>query len=217
MKVELDTIDREFLDRLNRLGSATIQEICAERGVTATAVRQRLIRLQALNLVHRETIRSGRGRPHHTYQLSEAGRRELGENYAELTRILWNAIQAIEDPSVRRATLDNVRRSLTEMYGQTVSAATPEERLKQLCGVLAVRGFNVEVDQGESLPILRENNCPYYDLAAEDPAICALEQSVFEDILGVGVTLTQCCLEGHSCCEFQMSPGKQREFVHSGE
>ena len=49
MKVFLDFNDREFLDRLHRLRAATVQELCDDLGVTATAVRQRLTRLLGLN------------------------------------------------------------------------------------------------------------------------------------------------------------------------
>ena len=58
-------------------------------------------------------------------------------------------------------------------------------------------------DDSGRLPILRENNCPYLELASSDPAICELEKEVFRKVLGSEVELTQCCLDGHTCCEFQ--------------
>ena len=77
----------------------------------------------------------------------------------------------------------------------------------QLREALDREGFDVETDTrtdgDETLPILREHHCPYHELAAEDRSICELEQSVFEEVLGVPVTLTQCCHDGHNCCEFE--------------
>jgi len=46
MRSNVDQPDRQFLERLHRLGSSTIHEIGEAIGVTATAVRQRLTRLQ---------------------------------------------------------------------------------------------------------------------------------------------------------------------------
>jgi predicted ArsR family transcriptional regulator len=76
-------------------------------------------------------------------------------------------------------------------------------RLTELAAALQERGFQVESDNRGLLPVLRENNCPYYELASEDPRICELEQAVFRKVLNADVKLTQCCLDGHSCCEFQ--------------
>lgn len=202
MKSRLDPNDREFLDQLHRLGGATIQEMCAAFGVTATAVRQRLARLQPLGLVSRETVRAGRGRPHHIYRLTDAGQRELGDNYADLAMILWSQLQTIEEPALRSRLLEGVQQALVHRYGPAVRGGSLDERLQQLRRALAERGFDVEVDSSSGLPILRENNCPYLELASSDPTICELEQAVFRKVLGADVKLAQCCLEGHSCCEF---------------
>src|SRR5262245_57199665 len=112
MKVSIDHADRHCLERLHRMGGGTVQSLCQELGVTATAVRQRLARLQAMGAVFRETERSeqsGRGRPHHCYRVSEAGLRELGDNYSELALILWRELKSIEDGNVRRRIVDRVR------------------------------------------------------------------------------------------------------------
>ncbi|MBW3539582.1 MAG: helix-turn-helix transcriptional regulator [Planctomycetes bacterium] len=203
MKATLDTNDRQFLERLHRLSPASVQEVCDDLGVTATAVRQRLVRLFERGLVRRESVTAGRGRPHHVYELTEAGLRELGDNYSELASILWREMQAIEEVGIRRKVFERVREALVLRYGGTASASPLPERLDGLRSSLAEHGFDVEVDTSGPLPILRENSCPYLDLAESDAAICDLEQAVFEKVLGTRLTLTQCCLDGHHCCEVQ--------------
>ena len=64
-------------------------------------------------------------------------------------------------------------------------------------------GFLLRGGDGE-LPILRENSCPYQDLASVDPSICEMEADVYSRILNAEVSLTQCCLDGHSSCEFHV-------------
>jgi len=199
----LETADREFLRRLHRRESATVQEMCDDLGVTATAVRQRLGRLIAAGVVGRREMREGRGRPRHVYFVTERGLRELGDNYSELAAILWEELKAIPDVRVRSSVLGRIQRTLVERYGRGVSGETLPERIEQLRRRLAESGFDVEVDAEGQLPILRENNCPYYDLAASDPSICELEQQVFETVLGTNVSLKHRCVDGHHCCEFQ--------------
>ena len=58
MQIHVDPADQRFLARLNRLGHATISQLCDELNVTATAVRQRLSRLMGQSLIERETVPS---------------------------------------------------------------------------------------------------------------------------------------------------------------
>jgi predicted ArsR family transcriptional regulator len=203
MKAAIEPSDRQFLQRLHEIGGGTVQEVCADLGVTATAVRQRLVRLQGLEMVARELVRAGRGRPHHVYRVTQSGLCELGDNYAELAQILWREMNKIEEPAVRARVVSRIEDALVEQFGMLSSKAPLSDRMRQMTSALRDRGFQVEMDKTGLLPILRENSCPYYELASEDPAICELEQAVFRRVLGADVKLTQCCLDGHHCCEFQ--------------
>ena len=149
-------------------------------------------------------MRAGRGRPHHAYSLTEQAIRELGDNYADLATILWREIIQIEDEQSRNLLLSKIRASLIEHYSSLINGTSVEERLEGLKSAMQERGFDVEVDEEGILPILRENNCPYQELASLDPSICELEEQVFQQVLGSSIKLTQCCLDGHKCCEFEV-------------
>jgi len=202
MKSSLDANDRQFLARLQRLGSGTVQELCGDLGVTATAVRQRLARLQVLNMVTRDVVRSGRGRPHFTYRPTEVGLRELGDNYADLAQILWGELQQIEEIDIRERIISRVRERLAGRLRRFVDGANLNDRVRQLGEALSEYGFDIETETSGTRPVLREHNCPYHELASSDSAICELEQSVFQDVLQANVTLSRCCLDGNGCCEF---------------
>lgn len=205
MRATLDQADLEFLHTLRRLGAQTVQTIGDTLGVTATAIRQRLSRLQALELIERKLVREGRGRPHHEYQLTEKARRELGENYGDLALILWKEVQRFQDPVVRDAITNRVRDALIARMGR-IEGETLIERLAQLRDNMKTRGYDIEVEAGAitTAPVLRENACPYHELADQDRGICELEQEVFQKVLGADVRLSQCCLDGHHCCEFSV-------------
>ncbi len=208
MQATLAFADRQFLEQIHRLGTATIQELCAATGVTATAVRQRLTRLEAMGCVRRDLVRHGRGRPHNRYTVTEAALRQLGDNYAGLAMLLWRVLTHIEDERLRQEMLGRLRTALVEEYSASVSGPTVLERMRQLQQALSGRGFDVDLQPASgsgSLPILRENNCPWHDLASRDAAICDLEQAVFSDVVGTKVELTTCCRDGHSCCEFAVA------------
>lgn len=203
MRSALDDGDLAFLRELHRLGGANVHDLCAALKVTATAVRQRLVRLQRQGLIDRTAVRTGRGRPHHSYVLTDAGQRELGDNYTELALLLWDELQQIEEPMVRERVLGRMQDRMVQHYGGRLTARTLGQRMDQLRGTLEERGFAVEVGVSDDLPVLRERHCPYHDLAAMDDAICHLEQKVFEQVLGSPLVLAQCCRNGDECCEFR--------------
>ena len=207
MSGAFDNGDHAFLARLNRLGECTVQDLCDELNVTATAVRQRLTRLMSAGLIERETVPAGRGRPSHVYRVTGAGRRQLGDDYGELARLLWREMKQIENAEIRTRLMSRLRDALVERYGAAHAETSLGDRFRHLQRALDRQGFQVDVDERrrgeELLPVLREHNCPYHDLAAEDSSICHLEQSVFEEVLGTPVALTQCCRDGYSCCEFE--------------
>jgi predicted ArsR family transcriptional regulator len=230
MQLTLDHNDRQFLAGLNRLGSSTIQGLCQANGVTATAVRQRLTRLTALGLVERTTVRAERGRPHHVYRVTATGQRALADDSAGLARLLWREIRSLRDASVRAELLARLREGLVERY-RSHAAPPPgsepppslSDRFIQLRAALQGNGFDVDVEHreqsGRLLPILREHACPYPDLTSDDGLICDLEQSVFEEVLGVPVALTRCCRKGDACCEFEPvvdRPGSEKTGCRSG-
>lgn len=198
----LEESDAEFLNELHRLGPTTVHDICDAVGVTATAVRQRLLRLQGSALVARDLVRTGRGRPHFVYRVTETGLRQLGDNYGDLALILWRELRNIPDPAIRDGITSRIREALVARLGRFADG-TLDERMRRLGESLASRGYDVEVGSDGALPILRENNCPYQELAEEDRGICGLEREVFEQALGTSVRLSRCCLDGHHCCEFE--------------
>src|SRR5262249_2468699 len=56
---------------------------------------------------------------------------------------------------------------------------------------------------GTSLPLLTVAECPYPELAEKDRGIWAVEKMLFAKLLEEPVRLSQCRLDGHSCCQFE--------------
>src|SRR5688572_27454444 len=96
-----ESSDEGLIDLLRRHGALGISDLVAKMHVTATAVRQRLNRLTANGMIERVVTQVPRGRPSHRYSLTEKGRRETGNNFADLAVVMWNEIREIKDPEVR--------------------------------------------------------------------------------------------------------------------
>jgi predicted ArsR family transcriptional regulator len=204
-----DSSDRELLDLIRRRGPLTVTEMADQLGVTGTAIRNRLTRLLATGLVERRAEHVGRGRPRHRYQASVEAHKRLGQNYADLALALWEEVMsAVADRKLRRVLFTRLTDRLAEMYRTKVTGEEWEGRLVQLSHLLHERGVEAEVarDDAGLAPILRQHSCPYYELAEVDRAICALERKMFEKVLGRGLRLSQCRLDGDRSCDFQAKP-----------
>jgi DeoR family suf operon transcriptional repressor len=202
MSTTVETSDRQLLDLLGQAGSQSVAQMARVTGVTATAVRQRLNRLMGQRLIERDLSRTGRGRPSHRYSLTEKGRREMGSNFADLAIVLWDEIRSIADPAVRRGLLERLAKRMADGYARQIHGSTVTERLESLREVFAERNVAMEVDRSGELPVLRAISCPYPALAEHDRTVCSMEKILFSELLGQGVKLTECRLDGAGCCTF---------------
>ncbi len=207
-----ESSDRTLLDLLRRRGPMTVAEMSEQLGVTGTAVRNRLSRLQESGLVERRAEANGRGRPRHAYQASVEAQKRLGQNYADLAVVLWEEMMTtVADRKLRRLIFARITDRLAEMYRGRVSGPEWEGRLVQLTTLLHDRGVEAEVARHDGVgasPLLRQHSCPYYELAETDRAICALERKMFEKVLGRGLKLSQCRLDGDHSCDFEAKPAE---------
>ena len=197
--------DMGILDLLCTRDEMAVSDFTQALGVTATAVRQRIVRLQAQGLVDRVTERQQRGRPRHVYRLTERGRRRTGENFADLAVVLWNEIRSITDQGIRQGLLARVARRLANLYAGELAGKTISDKMRSLASLFQDRQIPFDVDRSGELPILTAHACPYPQLAEKDRSICAMEKLMFSELLGESVRLTQCRLDGQSCCKFELN------------
>lgn len=205
MSSPLDARDREILEHLHHSEGGDIQSLCELLGVTRTAVRQRISRLENAGIIVSELQSQSRGRPRLRYRVTAEGLHELGENYRDLAVVLWKAIAGFEDPEIRAILIQRVQNSLADRFRQELAASdSVDERLDQLAEEMKSSGFNIESDHSGGLHILRETSCPFPMLADVDEAICQIEREVLQQVLGTPVEFRSRCRDGHGCCEFQV-------------
>jgi predicted ArsR family transcriptional regulator len=155
-------------------------------------------------LVEREVQHEGRGRPRHCYSLTAQAHLLLGQNYADLAMTLWQELKTFEDRAVGMRVLRRVADKLAERYRRQMPGRDVGERLEDLKNLLKQRGVDVEVAANGQLPVLRQHSCPYHDLAKADRTVCGIEKRMFEKALDSELKLSQCRLDGHLCCEFEI-------------
>ena len=155
MTHELVPSDVALLDLLRQESQLSIAQFARAMEVTATAVRQRLNRLMAQGFVERSTVKSGRGRPSHRYELTSSGRRRTGENFGDLAIALWQEVREIKDPEVRRGLIERLSKRLAKLYAGQIRGSTLEEKMQSLADIFSQRRIPFEVNQVNALPVLK--------------------------------------------------------------
>jgi DeoR family suf operon transcriptional repressor len=205
MSTQTETSDKQMLDVIRRHGAVTISTLVAEMGVTATAVRQRIQRLTTEGLIERQTERKNRGRPNHRYSLTEKGEQSGGDNFADMASVLWDEIKSVEDPAIRRGLLKRIADRFVERYRNDVSGEALGDRMTALADLMGQRDIPFVVDKSGALPVLSALACPYPELAKADRGVCTMEKLMLSEILGANVRLSECRLDGATCCTFTPS------------
>ena len=204
MSIQSPSTDPEFLDLLRTTGPLSVAELADAMEVTPTAVRQRLTRLMSREIIQREALRNGRGRPKHRYWLTDKGMRMTGSNFTDLSMVLWKEVRSLEDPDIRRDMLRRIAQALANGYANQIQGDTPAERLHSVAEILAQRRIPSTVDDTSANPSITAHACPYQALAEQDHSVCTMERMMISEMVGQDVKLTQCRQEGDEQCRFQV-------------
>lgn len=195
----------QILQYLQRQGEATVKDLAALLGVSATAVRDHLVHLQAEGLVVARAERYGPGRPRLIYTLSDEARSRFPKQYDKLITGLLRELIAVEGPDKVEQLLERVSRRLADEYSDRMEGSDVPERLGELRRLLELRGVPAEVaEAGDGIRLFA---CPFYDVAQDHPEVCSMERQMIEFVLGEKLALESTIREGAHTCRFVVRSG----------
>ena len=198
-------VDQLVLDLLRRQAGLSVTDLMDRLEVTATAIRQRLDRLEESGLIERRKQGVGRGRPSFNYFLTAKGAQQAGVTYTDLAIALWTEIKLIASTELKARLIERVSERIGGSFRELLTEGPIEERMHLMAGLLTNRRIPTCMTSGIGLPILEVQVCPYPDLVGSDHdrSVCNMETKVLSSALGQEMELSQCRLDGHSCCQFK--------------
>jgi predicted ArsR family transcriptional regulator len=205
------SLRRELLLRLRLDGPSSPDQLAARLGASRTGVLQQLRALEAANLVTRQTVRHGVGRPRHLYDVTPDAQDLFPSNYGALATGLLAAIEAVGGEDLlhqvfaarRRQLGDRVREQVADRIGLDAPLL---QRVRELAVVQADQGYLAETTLGSDGTIrLREHNCAIYHIAEGAPVACQAELDLFTEILGADVVREQHIASGDRCCTYRIA------------
>lgn len=186
-------------------GRASIKDVAADLGVTASAVRLHLTQLQASGAVRAEKVREGVGRPYYVYSVTPQAHNLFYKDYGDLARLLLQEVNETQGADGLQSVLRRVGDRLADLYRDQVESRELAGRITAWADLLDQRGVTVEIEKTEDGFVLREYGCPYQNVALGNRAVCEMERQVMARLLESGVRLTQCMLDGYRGCQFAIA------------
>ena len=186
-------------------GRASIKDVAADLGVTASAVRLHLTQLQASGAIRSEKVREGVGRPYYVYSVTAQAHNLFYKDYGDLARLLLEEVAVSQGPDALQSVLHRVSDRLADLYRDQVWGQELVDRVRAWAELLDQRGIAVKIVKTDGGYILEEYGCPYHNEAMENREVCELERQVLTQLLESGVKLTQCVLDGHQNCPFAIA------------
>jgi predicted ArsR family transcriptional regulator len=205
------SLRRELLLRLRLDGPSSPDQLAEHLGASRTGVLQQLRALEAANLVTRQTVRHGVGRPRHLYDVTPDAQDLFPTNYDALAAGLLAAIEAVGGDDLldqvfaarRRQLGARVRERMAESVGLD---ATLVDRVRELAVIQADHGYLADtVLDADGTIRLREHNCAIYHIAEGSPAACQAELELFSEVLGADVVREQHIASGDRCCQYRIA------------
>ncbi len=183
----------------------SVDQLAARLGITRTAVREHLAGLERDRIVALADSRpSTGGRPSRPYVLTERGHALFPKHYALLARLLIEDLAERGEEDVEEA-LTAMGTRLAARMRRDVEGGTLAQRGASVARLMNGLGYEAAFRDGQE-PVIEALNCVYHDLAAGNPAICALDLALVGGLAEAEVEHRSCMARGDNACAFCLKP-----------
>jgi DeoR family suf operon transcriptional repressor len=194
----------EFL--LEKPQGATLDEISEHLGITKTAGREHIIKVESLGLLLFEDIQGAVGRPRRYYKLSTEGHDTFPRQYSWLSNVLLEFLAQDMGPEAVSDMMESlaakIAHSMKARFDKTGSSA---ELLAEITKTLNELGYRASLKQSDLRKgaVIEATNCVYHSVAKAHPSLCKFDTHFIEKASGgMQVKLESCIARGGSVCKF---------------
>ncbi len=199
-----------ILEEIRRRGDVTIDEVVESVGLSKTAARAHILRMERDNIVARVDAEiEGRGRPAATFALTEHGATLFpSSDSALLTRLLRYLKQHDGEAFVTGFFEELWADRMADLLEIIDETSTLEERLNAVEASLSAHHFMPTIERqscadGSELVSVRECNCPFRTAADASRAPCRLEVDFLSRALGGAPNKISIATDRKGTCSFE--------------
>lgn len=185
-------------------GELSASDISEVLGITAVAVRKHLEALEAEGVVAIKRVPGARGRPTHLFTLTEAANSYFPRAYHQLAVDLLDELLA-SDGEEKLGDLFRARaQRLGVSYEMKLAGKDLGEKVRELARLRDEEGYMAVFERHGDNFVLRELNCPIFEIAQRHPAACNCEQELFSRVLRRDVRREARIVDGQAACEYHI-------------
>lgn len=197
---------RRILDHLlGKPEGATLEELAIHLGITKTAVKEHILKIEGFGYIAHADSKGSVGRPRRRYLLSPEGHEAFPKQYSWLSNILLEHLaKDLGSKGVTRIMSDlaeSVAKSMEARFKNTKSTA---ELLAELTRAMNELGYRASLRQSDLRKgaVIEATNCVYHSTAKKHPELCSFDIKLMEKSTGMDVKLESCIARGGSVCRF---------------
>lgn len=191
---------------LDRHTGATLDEIAQHLGVTKTAAKEHLIKIDTLGLLTHHDQKGSVGRPRRFYLLSEKGNETFPRQYSWLSNIILELLSeemgSAKTAKMMQRLADKVAESMQPRFAKVQSSA---DLINEVAKALNELGYRASLKQSDLRKgaVIEATNCVYHSVAKAHPELCHFDLRFIERATGgLNVKLESCIARGGSTCRF---------------
>jgi predicted ArsR family transcriptional regulator len=207
MASSLEGTRRKVMAVIQERGSASVDRIAQEIGLSPVTIRRHLDILQRDRLVSFDEVRKKVGRPEFVFSLTEEGHESGYRDYQKLLTLLLDEVASLAPADLARKEGEELLRFLIVRISDQLSTSyvesgqsSPEARLARLKQALTDRGFSPEITQEDGQVRIRLRNCPFRATALGQKSVCHLDRKLIANILGVEPVSQYTIHDGNNAC-----------------
>lgn len=198
---------QDILNHLRRHGQATVKELGDQMGLTSTGIRQHLTVLERDGLVEAREERGHVGRPALIYRLTRSGDALYPKAYDALANALIEESRALLGTDALQQLMKNVAARFAEPYMARLEGRPTSERVREASKIIEERGCLSESGEDAGDYLIRQQSCPFPNVAQRNSAVCALEVEFVRRLVGADARLTSSLLRGDASCTYRVRAG----------
>jgi DeoR family transcriptional regulator, suf operon transcriptional repressor len=185
---------------------ATLEELSSHLGITKTATKEHVIKIESQGLLTFEDMKGSVGRPRRKYLLSDTGRDVFPKQYSWLSNVLLQLLaEDMGSESVSRIMRDLADKVALSMKDRFKNAHSSSELLAEVTKVLNELGYRASLKQSDLRKgaVIEATNCVYHSVAKDHPELCGFDIHFLKNTTGMkDVRLESCIARGGSVCRF---------------
>jgi len=167
----------------------TVDELAVALDLTRTAVRAQLATLERDGLVEHRGSRRGASKPARMYGVTTQAELLFSRAYVPILTGLLQVLAKRMSPGEFDAVMHEVGRAA--MAGRAMPRGPLHERVRMASSLLNELGGLTEVEEEDSLYVIRSHGCPLAAATADHPEACNALESLLSEF--VGTQVKKCC------------------------